>query len=84
VVLDARLHRPIVLGSFSCQWAAVVALVRLRVPDFVNPEGDLPEDLEEERRMPERLHAARHGDALQRSSRADQTLRALGFDVGAP
>jgi len=51
--------RDVVLGTFSCHWAAVAAMVRLRQPDFRSTGGDNAEDLAEEQRMRERLAAER-------------------------
>lgn len=44
-VLFPRWPRPVVLGEFSCHWAAVAALVRLHQPDFKSLGGDKAEDI---------------------------------------
>lgn len=58
-VLLQRYGGNMVLGEFSCHWAAVAALVRLSDPSFRSIGGDKPEDLAAEVGMPERLAAAR-------------------------
>lgn len=62
-VLFPRWPGPIVLGAFSCHWAAVAALVRLRQPEFVSACGDHPDDLEREPKLAAALGLAR-ADAL--------------------
>ena len=56
ILVPASARRAAVVGTFSCHWAAVAALVRLRVPEF-----DLPlhlftsADRKEEEAMRRRL-----------------------------
>lgn len=42
---------PTTLGVFSCHWAAVAALIRLRQPEFRSLDGDKSEDLAKEPAM---------------------------------
>lgn len=44
---------PTIIGVFSCHWAAVAALVRLRQPEFKSLDGDKKEDLDKEPAMRE-------------------------------
>lgn len=57
--------RDVVLGTFSCHWAAVAALVRIHQPDFKSIGGDAVDDLCEEQLMRERLAAERIRRAVQ-------------------
>ncbi len=59
VIFPYRFGQPLVLGEFSCHWAAVAALVRLHQPDFQSLAGDSRDDLKEEKEMAKRLKAAK-------------------------
>lgn len=55
-------RRPAIVGVFSCHWAAIAAVVRLRQPDFKSIGGDLQTDLDEEARMRLRIENWRKGE----------------------
>ena len=59
VIFPSRFGDPMVLGHFSCHWAAVAALVRLHQPDFKSLSGDSRADLKEEKELTKRLKAAK-------------------------
>jgi hypothetical protein len=42
---------PVTLGTFSCHWAAVAAMIRLRQPEFKSLDGDKADDLAKEPAM---------------------------------
>lgn len=62
IAMPSSRGRPAIMGVFSCHWAAVAALVRLRQPDFKSIGGDLPADLHEEAVMRVRIENWRRGE----------------------
>ena len=50
------------LAEFSCHWAAVAALVRLKHPGFTSIGGDKPEDLAREVELRAAVQRNEQGD----------------------
>ena len=70
-----------VLGTFSCHWAAVAAMIRQHTPDFVSTGGDRPEDLEVERTIKRNARSTPPSVQQQRSAAIDMAVSGIAAQI---